>query len=147
MTKTGLDASRIAFVGKMPGPEYFALYGKIDIALDPFPCAGGTTTCDAMWMGVPVVTLAGRTAVGRSGVSLLSNVGLRQLVAESPDEYVSIAAELARDSPGVGRTAKGVAESHAAIAADRCASLCAEYRKRIPRNVAAMAREKSRSLI
>jgi len=108
MTRTGLDASRIAFVGKTPGPEYFALYGKIDIALDPFPCAGGTTTCDALWMGVPVVTLAGRTAVGRSGVSLLSNVGLRQLVAGSPDEYVRIAAELARDLPSLAALRQGL---------------------------------------
>ena len=68
-------------------------------ALDTFPYGGGTTTCDALWMGVPVVSLAGPAAVGRGGVSLLSNVGLPELVAEDCEQYVQIAAELARDLP------------------------------------------------
>ena len=71
--------------------EYFRLYNAIDLALDPFPYGGGTTTCDALYMGVPVVSLKGRTAVGRAGVSILSNVGLQELIAESPGEYVRIA--------------------------------------------------------
>ena len=79
--------------------DYFALYRQIDIGLDPFPCNGGTTTCDALWMGVPVVTLAGRTAVGRGGVSVLRNVGLPELIAETPEQYVQIAAALAGDLP------------------------------------------------
>ena len=83
----------------MPLEEYFRCYGRIDIALDPFPYAGGTTTCDALWMGVPVVTLAGRTAVGRGGVSILSNVGLGELIAENLEAYVRIASGLAGD-PG-----------------------------------------------
>jgi predicted O-linked N-acetylglucosamine transferase (SPINDLY family) len=75
--------------------EYHQLFNQIDIALDPFPCGGGTSTFDALWMGVPVVTLAGQTAVGRAGVSICSNVGLPELVAQSPDEYLAIAANLA----------------------------------------------------
>lgn len=93
----GVDPSRLEFVGRLPLDQYFATYHRIDIALDPFPWAGGTTTCDALWMGVPVVTLAGRTAVGRGGVSILNQVGLADLVASTPSEYVAIAARLASD--------------------------------------------------
>jgi protein O-GlcNAc transferase len=93
----GIDPQRLIFVGYKPVEQYLQSYNEIDIALDPFPCAGGTTTCDALWMGVPVVTLAGQTAVGRSGLSILSNIGLPELVATSADEYVQIAANLAAD--------------------------------------------------
>jgi predicted O-linked N-acetylglucosamine transferase (SPINDLY family) len=79
------------------GAAYFELYRRIDIALDPFPFAGGTTSCDALYMGVPVVTLAGRNGVSRGGVSVLSQVGLVELIANSPEEYMQIAGELARD--------------------------------------------------
>jgi predicted O-linked N-acetylglucosamine transferase (SPINDLY family) len=84
------------------GPEdnhesHLALYREMDIALDTFPYHGTTTTCEALWMGVPVVTLAGQTHVSRVGVSLLNNAGLPELVAGSEDEYVRIAAELARN--------------------------------------------------
>ena len=99
MEKSGIEAQRIEFVGKLPMAEYFGLYHGIDIALDPFPYGGGTTTCDALWMGVPVVSLAGQTAVGRGGLSLLSNIGLPELVGHSEDEYVRIAVNLAGDLP------------------------------------------------
>jgi predicted O-linked N-acetylglucosamine transferase (SPINDLY family) len=84
------------------GPEdshqtHLELYREMDIALDTFPYHGTTTTCEALWMGVPVVTLAGQSHVSRVGVSLLTNIGLPELVAESEDEYVRIAVELARD--------------------------------------------------
>jgi len=78
---------------------YFALYHQIDIAIDPFTYSGGTTTCDALWMDVPVITLAGKTGVSRSGVSILNNIGLSDLVANSIDEYLSIAQTLAQDIP------------------------------------------------
>ncbi len=93
----GVNADRVEFVGKLPMVDYLALYGRIDVALDPFPFCGGTTSCDALWMGVPFVSLAGDTAVSRAGVSLLSNVGLPELVADCPDEYVDKAAVLAGD--------------------------------------------------
>jgi predicted O-linked N-acetylglucosamine transferase (SPINDLY family) len=94
----GIDASRL----NLRGPErdhaaHLALYGEMDIALDTYPYHGTTTTCDALWMGVPVITLAGQTHVSRVGVSLLSNVGLPELVATTPDQYVQIAVDLARD--------------------------------------------------
>jgi len=71
----------------------------VDIALDTFPYHGTTTTCEALWTGVPVVTLAGQAHASRVGVSLLTNVGLPELVAYSGDEYVKIASELAADLP------------------------------------------------
>ncbi len=95
----GIDPQRIEFVGFMPIPDYFQQYQRIDIALDPFPYGGGTTTCDALWMGVPVISRRGRTAVSRAGFSILSNIGLPELVGNSSDEYVQIAAELAGDLP------------------------------------------------
>jgi len=73
LERRGIDPQRLKFVASVPLSQYFKLYEQIDIGLDPFPCNGGTTTCDALWMGVPVVTLAGRTAVGRGGVSVLRN--------------------------------------------------------------------------
>ncbi len=72
-------------------------YHELDLCLDPFPYNGHTSTLDALWMGVPVITLAGRTGVGRGGVSILSNVGLPELIAATPEQYVTIAVELAGD--------------------------------------------------
>jgi predicted O-linked N-acetylglucosamine transferase (SPINDLY family) len=94
----GLSEDRLEFLGWQSLEDYLEAYRRIDVALDPMPYTGGTTTCDALWMGVPVVTLAGRTAVSRGGASLLSNVGLPELVARSEDEYLDIAAELIRDA-------------------------------------------------
>ena len=93
----GIDRARLAFVSKLSWPEYMALYEQIDVALDPFPFGGGATTCDALWMGVPVVTLSAETAVGRGGGSILSNLGLTDLIAFTPDRYVQIATDLAND--------------------------------------------------
>jgi protein O-GlcNAc transferase len=95
----GIDPDRLSFAGKLSLADYMAEYGKIDIGLDPFPYTGGTTTCDALWMGVPIVTLSGPTGVGRGGVSILGNVGLNELIAADTDKYVRIAAELAGDLP------------------------------------------------
>ena len=86
----------------MPFSKYLQQYHRIDIALDPFPYCGGTTTCDGLWMGVPAVTLHGRTAVGRGGESILHNLGLPQLIAANERQYVQIAADLAADLPGLG---------------------------------------------
>lgn len=77
--------------------EHLASYNTIDIGLDAFPYHGTTTTCEAMLMGVPVVSLAGGTHVSRVGVSLLTAVGLQDLVAHSEDEYIEIASRLAGD--------------------------------------------------
>ncbi len=93
----GIDPARISFVGPQPTPKYFQQYNAIDIALDTFPYTGGTTTCDALWMGVPVVTRAGKTAVSRGGVSILNNAGLPECITHSREQYVDASVKLARN--------------------------------------------------
>jgi len=96
---SGSATERVEFVNRVSVADYLKIYHRIDVALDPFPYGGGTTTCDALWMGVPVVSLAGQTAVGRGGLSILSNVGLPELVAHDVDQYLRIATDLAQDLP------------------------------------------------
>ncbi len=92
-----VDPDRIETVDYRPRLEYLSLYRRIDIALDTFPHNGGTTSLDAFWMGVPVVTLVGRTAVGRAGLCYAQNLGLPDLAATSSEAYVEAAVGLARD--------------------------------------------------
>jgi protein O-GlcNAc transferase len=99
LESAGIDRSRTVLEGSSPFEEYIRLHGEIDVMLDPFPFNGGTTTIDALWMGVPVVSLAGDRFASRMGRSHLTAVGLADLVADSASEYVRIAAELALD-PG-----------------------------------------------
>ena len=107
---SGIDPARLEFVGKLTLQQYMEQYHSIDIGLDPFPYVGGTTTCDALWMGVPIVTLRGQTAVGRTGVSVLMNVGLVELIAENAEQYVQIAAALAGDLPRLAALRSGLRE-------------------------------------
>ncbi len=93
----GVTSDRLEFVGQMPPASYFSTYRRMDVALDPFPYGGGTTTCDALWMGVPVITLRDRRAVGRGSASILTTLNLPQWIAESTEQYVQIAADLAND--------------------------------------------------
>jgi protein O-GlcNAc transferase len=95
----GVDPARIEFTGRLPRPKYLELYQRLDIVLDTFPYNGHTTSLDALWMGVPIVTLAGQTAVARMGLSLNANLGMTELVAETPEQYVEIATALAADLP------------------------------------------------
>jgi predicted O-linked N-acetylglucosamine transferase (SPINDLY family) len=104
----GIDSERVAFAGRLPRAEYLARYGEIDLALDPFPYNGGITTMDSLWMGVPVITLMGRAAVGRAGVSILSNVGLPGLIARTIDEYVAIARDWAGDTARLAAVRAGL---------------------------------------
>ncbi len=99
----GIGVERYELHARLPTAEFWAAHRRADIALDPFPCNGGATTCETLWLGVPVVTLAGQTFVGRAGVSLLSNCGLQQLIARTPEEYVALAAGLARDPARLAR--------------------------------------------
>jgi len=97
MHREGIEAARLRFASFMPTQQYFELYRLIDIGLDTFPYGGGTTTCDALWMGVPTISLTGKTGVGRGGLSILSNIGLAELVGDSEEKYVGLASELAGD--------------------------------------------------
>ena len=95
LARCGIPAARVEMRGFSRG--YLAEYGDVDIALDPFPYTGGITTCEALSMGVPVVTLAGESHGARFGASLLTNAHLPELVAQTPADYVRIAAGLASD--------------------------------------------------
>jgi protein O-GlcNAc transferase len=103
LTDAGIDPDRLEFVSGQNYGDYLQTYSKIDIGLDPFPYGGGITTCDAIWMGVPVVTLRGRTGVGRGGASILGNLELPELVAQNVDEYIQIAVGFAGDLPRLTR--------------------------------------------
>ncbi len=103
-----LNPDRLSFAPPGKPREYFENYNQVDIGLDSFPFNGGTTTCDSLWMGVPSVTLRGSTAVGRAGVSILTNAGLPELIADSPDEYVAIAKQLAGDLPRLAEIRRGL---------------------------------------
>jgi predicted O-linked N-acetylglucosamine transferase (SPINDLY family) len=92
----GISADRIEMRGRTSETrEHLETYGQVDIALDTYPYHGTTTTCEALWMGVPVVTLAGQLHFSRVGVSLLTHAGLPELIAHSPAQYISIAVDLA----------------------------------------------------
>src|SRR5262249_2647028 len=107
----GLPPERVELLMPTKGTaEHLALYSRMDVALDSFPYNGTTTTCEAMWMGVPVVVLAGGRHASRVGVSLMNAVGLPELIAGSEDEYVRIAADLAADGPRLAELRRGLRE-------------------------------------
>jgi len=97
----GIDPARVEFRGWTDYADLLAAYGEIDVALDPFPFAGGATTCEALWMGVPVVTWPGATFASRHGRSFLSTLGLPQWIVGTAEEYVARARELAGDLEGL----------------------------------------------
>lgn len=96
----GLDRSRVDLEGETKGKsEHMQMYARVDVALDTWPYNGTTTTVEAMFMGVPVVTIAGNSHVSRVGVSLLSNVGLADLIATDEEDYLKRCASIAADEP------------------------------------------------
>lgn len=95
----GVDESRLIFGPFGKAPDYLRTYHGIDIALDSYPYNGGTTTCEALWMGVPVVSLQGKRQVSRLGLSILAGLGLGEWVAASPEQYIQTALDLACDLP------------------------------------------------
>ena len=85
----GVSSDRIKIHGWKNPVEHLKLYNEVDLALDTFPYNGTTTTCEAMWMGVPTVSLVGKAHASRVGLSILSRVGLQIFAASSPDEFVA----------------------------------------------------------
>jgi predicted O-linked N-acetylglucosamine transferase (SPINDLY family) len=104
----GLPLERVALHGGCPHRELLAAYNGIDIALDPFPYTGGLTVCEALWAGVPVVSLAGDSFAGRHALSHCSNAGHPEWAATSLAEYEAIALALAADLPGLARLRAGL---------------------------------------
>ena len=91
----GISPSRMTAVGRVPLAEYFRWYDAVDIALDTMPYSGGTTTCDALWCGVPVVTALAARPCSRSAASILTTAGLSEWIAPAPEDYVRFAVEFA----------------------------------------------------
>jgi predicted O-linked N-acetylglucosamine transferase (SPINDLY family) len=97
--EAGVDTARVELLGGSALAEHLGCYHRIDIALDPLPYNGGLTTCESLWMGVPVVTCPGESFAGRHSLSHLSALGFTETIAGNPDEYVDIAVRLAGDLP------------------------------------------------
>jgi predicted O-linked N-acetylglucosamine transferase (SPINDLY family) len=99
----GIAPERVLLGGKVGSrADYLRRYGEIDVALDTYPFNGITTTCDALWMGVPTVTWSGQTSVSRATRSILTSAGLGHLAAETPQEFVRIASSHAKDPRALG---------------------------------------------
>jgi predicted O-linked N-acetylglucosamine transferase (SPINDLY family) len=104
----GIAAARVRTLPRLAREQYWQQFGEIDIALDPFPYTGGATSCESLWMGVPVVTLAGDFGFARSGATILANAGLADLVAADAAQYLHIAERLARDLPALAALRAGM---------------------------------------
>jgi predicted O-linked N-acetylglucosamine transferase (SPINDLY family) len=85
----GIAAERLVLEGPSPRAQYLAAYHRIDMALDPFPYTGGTTSAESLWMGVPVLTLSGDRFLSKQGIGLLMNAGLPEWIAEDEDDYIA----------------------------------------------------------
>src|SRR5271155_3580643 len=106
----GIGRDRLMLEKTVPTPHHLALYNEVDIALDPFPYNGHTTSCEALWMGVPVVTMSGDRRVSRVGRSLLTVIDLPELIADTAEAYVEIAVSLAHDAPRLAALRAGMRE-------------------------------------
>ncbi len=104
----GIAADRVALIGTQDRADYFASHSAVDMILDTFPYPGGTSTCEALWMGVPTVTLRGSTLLSRQGVSLLSAAGLNDWIADNVDDYIALAIKKASDINGLAALRRGL---------------------------------------
>lgn len=104
----GVARNRIEFVDRCGHEQYMKLHHRVDLCLDPAPYGGHTTLLDGLWMGVPAVTLAGRTVVGRAGVSILNNIGLPEFIARSEADYIAAARSAAADPRGLAEVRRAL---------------------------------------
>jgi protein O-GlcNAc transferase len=109
-TAHGIAMERLLFEGATPRADYLAAFNRVDIALDPFPYPGGTTSVEGLLMGVPVLTLAGRRALGRQGVSILRNLGMDDWIAADADDFVACAVRHAGDRAALAALRAGLRE-------------------------------------
>lgn len=104
----GISEERVMIEGGEPHPGFLDVYNRIDIALDPHPYTGGLTTCEALWMGVPVVTLPGETFAGRHAASHLTNADLAEFIAQDEQDYINIAVKWASDLDELSKLRSGL---------------------------------------
>jgi predicted O-linked N-acetylglucosamine transferase (SPINDLY family) len=104
----GIDPARVTLHGSVTREAYLAAHAEVDVMLDTFPYPGGTTTCEALWMGVPTLTVAGDTLLARQGASLLTAAGLGDWVTTGEEDYISQAAALANDLPKLATLRAGL---------------------------------------
>lgn len=97
LAKYGIEPDRLILLGSVSRDAYFKAHAEVDMILDTFPYPGGTTTCEALWMGVPTLTLAGDTLIARQGASMMTAAGLSEWVAESKKDYLNKALSMATD--------------------------------------------------
>jgi len=109
-SRFGVDAERLRFEGSSPRDEYLTAYHHVDIALDPFPFPGGTTSIEGLWMGVPVLTMAGHRFISHQGETILHNVGLAEWIAADVDDYVAKATAFASDIKALAALRAGLRE-------------------------------------
>jgi predicted O-linked N-acetylglucosamine transferase (SPINDLY family) len=102
-TALGINSKRIILEGPEGRQKYFSAYNRIDITLDPFPFTGGTTSVESLWMGVPLITLAGDSLISRQGVGVLTNAGLSDWIAEDEESYLAKAIIFASDLDKLAR--------------------------------------------
>ena len=109
--KHGIDAHRLIFEGRSPRAQYFEAYGRVDIALSPFPYPGGTTSVEGLWMGVPVLCLRGDRFLSNICASMLHSAGLADWIAADQDDYVAKAIAFAADAPRLAALRAGLREA------------------------------------
>jgi len=110
-TLRDVDPARLVFAGRVPAPEYRARYRVCDLFLDTLPYNAGTTASDALWAGLPVLTCAGASFAGRVAASVVTALGLPDLVTRSPEDYEALAVALATDSARLGEIRERLARN------------------------------------
>ncbi len=129
----GIDSARLELVHTSPQPRTWAAYGGVDIALDPFPHNAGTTTIEALWQGVPVLSLAGRPTVGRFGAAILHAIGLDDWVTNDVDAYVARAVAASADIDALAQLRGELRARFAASPLRDAAGLAREWKRSIER--------------